>query len=460
MKVALYMRMSTDKQDNSIDSQKQVLVAYANSHNYKITKEYIDEGISGRLAKKRPAFLQMMEDSENNLYNIILIYDSSRFSRNLEEFIVYKSTLKRYGVLLISVTEPIVDDDTSIITDAMLGALNEMYSRKLSKSVKRGMTYKARQGIYQTPPPFGYTKVNNKMNIVKEEAEIVKKIYKMFIDIPTYYSIAVKLNELGITKKNNKPWSSTDISRILKNRGYIGEVHFNKQYYKGNYEPIIDIQTFNKVQQLISLKPKTVKRPSNTYKHWLSGIIKCYQCGGQMNYATEKKGTASYRCSNHRIGKCKYSNYITLNKLEDLIKFTLSDILQRKNLDNYSYFINSATTTEEILQLQKLLNKNLVKLDRCKKAYLDGIDTIEEYKNNKELLGTEKDKLIQQIESLKHLKSEKVNIEKFKNNIKELYLLITDKSFTLEQKSLGIRSVINKIVLNKHNKEFIVYYYL
>lgn len=460
MKVALYMRMSTDKQDNSIDSQKQVLVAYSNSQNYEIIKEYIDEGISGRLAKKRPAFLQMMEDSESKLFDIILIYDSSRFSRNLEEFIVYKSTLKRNGILLISVTEPNVDEDTSIITDAMLGALNEMYSRKLSKSVKRGMVYKAQQGIYQTPPPYGYIKKNDEMKIVEEEAEVIKKIYNMFIDIPTYHSIAVKLNALGITKRNNKLWSSTDISRILKNRGYIGEVCFNKQYYKGKHEPIIDIQTFNKVEQLINLKPKAVKRPSNTYKHWLSGIIKCYQCGGQMNYATEKKGSASYRCSNHRKGKCKYSNYISVNKLENLIKYALTDIFQRKNLDNYKYNINPVNLAEEILQLEKMLKKNLLKLERCKKAYSNGIDTIEEYKQNKELLLAEKTKILHQIESLKYSEDKKIDKDKFKNNIKELYLLITDQSFTLEQKSLALKSVINKIVINKDTKEFIVYYYL
>ena len=140
MKQAIaYMRMSTDKQEYSIDSQERLIKNYAKSHGFIIVDTYIDEGISGKLAEKRPAFLKMIDDSSSNKFDTVLIYDSSRFARNLEQSLVYKSVLKRNGVNLVSITEPVFDDDTSLITDALFGAMNEMYVRKLSKNVKRGI---------------------------------------------------------------------------------------------------------------------------------------------------------------------------------------------------------------------------------------------------------------------------------------------------------------------------------
>lgn len=122
-----YMRMSTDKQEYSLESQLRLIKEFACKNNYFLKDTYIDEGISGKTAQKRPAFLKMIEDSFFHSFDYILIYDSSRFARNLEESLVYKSILKKNGVCLISITEPALDDDISLITDALLGAMNEMY---------------------------------------------------------------------------------------------------------------------------------------------------------------------------------------------------------------------------------------------------------------------------------------------------------------------------------------------
>jgi DNA invertase Pin-like site-specific DNA recombinase len=176
--VSIYARRSTDKQDNSIESQTEVLNSYALSHNMMVVKKYLDEGISGRAAEKRPAFMQMIEDSAGGEFKAVLVYDSSRFARNLEESIVYKSALKRNGVELISITEPNMgDDDSALITDAMLGAINEMFSRKLSKAVERGMVYAAQSGRFQTNPPYGYSRCNGVGKIMPDEAEIVKLVF-------------------------------------------------------------------------------------------------------------------------------------------------------------------------------------------------------------------------------------------------------------------------------------------
>ena len=218
---ALYMRMSTDKQENSIASQERVLKDYAQKHSCKITESYIDEGISGRAAEKRPAFMRMIDDSGKGLFDVVLVYDSSRFARNLEESIVYKSLLKRNGVELISVTEPTLDDDSALISDAMLGALNEMYSRKLSRAVKRGMVDKAMQGKFLVPPPFGYAKENGKLVIIAEEAETVRKIFALYTEKQSYHAVAHELNDVNTKKRNAFGWYQRDIKRMLTNDSVI-----------------------------------------------------------------------------------------------------------------------------------------------------------------------------------------------------------------------------------------------
>lgn len=149
MKAAVtYMRMSTDRQEHSIDSQERLIKSYANQNNFAILHNYIDEGISGRNAEKRPQFLQMIDDSAKGEFQYVIIYDSSRFARNLEQSLVYKSILKKNGVELVSITEPVLDEDTSLITDALFGAMNEMYSRKLSKMLSAAWNRKPFAGNF------------------------------------------------------------------------------------------------------------------------------------------------------------------------------------------------------------------------------------------------------------------------------------------------------------------------
>ena len=165
---AVYMRMSTDKQEYSIDSQWRLLSDWASRNDYQIIKRYQDAGISAMESKldKRTDFLKMIEDSEQSEWRTVLIYDSSRFSRSLKDSIVYKSILKQNGVQLISITEPVLDEDVSLMVDALNGATNELYIRKLSKNVKRGLEQKALRGEIISQVPYGYRRSADKKKII------------------------------------------------------------------------------------------------------------------------------------------------------------------------------------------------------------------------------------------------------------------------------------------------------
>lgn len=461
MKTALYMRMSTDKQENSIASQKEVLERYAKMHHMKIVHEYVDEGISGRAAEKRPAFMQMIEDSDKDMFEAVLVYDSSRFARNLEESIVYKSALKKNNVELISATEPTLDEDSALITDAMLGALNEMYSRKLSKAVKRGMVYNAQNGNYQVPPPFGYKKEKGVMTIIDSEAEVIKKIYSLFIERPSWHSVAVRINATGRTTRKGAFWGSRDIKRILTNPAYIGYVTYAGETYKGNHSPIIDNGTYEKVQKLISEKPPTHKaRPEMLYKHWLSGILKCGHCGHAMSCLFPKRGSSFYRCHGHACGKCTHSNFVLVKDIEEIVLNSFKNLISSDKIDNYEIFIRCNNKKDEYSELQTALKKVKAKLERHKAAYANGVDSLEEYKENKDKCILEEKEINKRLNKLADTSIKEEDINKLKEDVKSVIDFLNDESKSIEEKSLAVKTIVQRVVYNREAGELAVYYFL
>ena len=183
---AAYIRVSTDDQlEFSLDAQIKALKDYAKRNDMIILNEHIyaDEGISGKRADKRPAFMKMIATSKKKPrpFDVILVHKFDRFARSREDSVVYKSMLKREsGIRVISITEQIEDDKFSVILEAMLEAMAEYYSLNLSDEVKKGMTEKATRGELQANPSFGYRAENNQLVIVEEEAKYVRFIFEKF----------------------------------------------------------------------------------------------------------------------------------------------------------------------------------------------------------------------------------------------------------------------------------------
>lgn len=461
-KTALYMRMSTDKQDSSIESQEKALLKYAKSNKLTIVEKYIDKGISGRSATSRPAFMEMIEDSSTNKFDTILIFDSSRFARNLEESIVYKAALKRNNVSLISITEPNISGDESLITDAMLGALNEMFSRKLSKNVKRGMVHKAEQGFYQVPPPFGYTKENNIMVIVETEAEIVKKIFELYISKPSFTMVSRTINSLDIKKRYGKAFNPRDIKRILQNIAYVGKLCYCNNIYDGKHEGIISMEDFKKVQKDIEINSKQRMKSPNRYSHYLSGLLYCEKCGSKLGYQKDSKGGNAhmFRCNGHRDGICEYSNLLAVKKHEELFLASINIFLNQtmEAQKNYAFYEINNSGNNKSQDLEKAILNIDKRLTRVKEAYEAGIDTLEEYKENKLKLMKEKKDISAEIKSLSKNENLQDKIEKLILQLKILEDFINDKNKTIEDKNFTVRKVINKIIFDKYEKKYIIYY--
>ena len=230
---ALYIRVSTDKQEElSPDAQKRLLLDYAKKNKIMIQQEHIfmENGISGRKADKRPEFQRMISlaKSKPTPFDTILVWKFSRFARNQEESIVYKSMLKKQcNIDVVSITEPLIDGPFGSLIERIIEWMDEYYSINLSGEVVRGMTEKAIRGGYQTTPPLGYKAVGGGKPFVvdPESAKYVEYIFDQYCNYhKDATKIARQLNDMGVRTRRGGLFEKRTISYILRNRFYIGEL--------------------------------------------------------------------------------------------------------------------------------------------------------------------------------------------------------------------------------------------
>ena len=156
---------------------------YADAHQILLPEKYIylDEGISGRHARTRPAFMRMISDAKEKPrpFDVILLWKFSRFARNRQDSILYKSMLrKECGIEVISITEQLSKDPTSILIEALLEAMDEYYSLNLAEEVRRGMNEKFSRGGVVSVPPFGYRMGDGRFVPDPEKASLIPQIFK------------------------------------------------------------------------------------------------------------------------------------------------------------------------------------------------------------------------------------------------------------------------------------------
>lgn len=480
-----YVRVSTGKQDElSPDSQAKLLKDYAKSHGYVVSKIFYEVGISGRKADKRPEFQKMigLAKASDHPADAILVWKYSRFARNQEESIVYKSLLKKkHNVDVISISEPLVDGPFGSLIERIIEWMDEYYSVRLSGEVTRGMREKAERGGYQARPPLGYKIVSHKEPpvIVPEEAEIVKLIFEKYVhDGMGLFEIARLLNSHNFKTSHGKEFERRSIEYILQNPTYCGMVRWNRTINEskeirpesewiiaeGEQPAIISKELFDKAQERYKreYRPRGA-RPASTYKHWLSGIVKCPACGRTMTACKIENNKQTYcyfRCYGYSKGKCAAKNSISSLKLEPAVLESIKSVLDTGKITYRKIEAKTEDTADLKTILEDQIKKIDVKLQRIKEAYMNGIDTMEEYKENKRIVQGEKDSLEKQ---LSELKEEKISTKNEDNDmlmrVKNVYDILSSDSVDATTKNEVLRSVVEKIVYDREEDELKVYYY-
>lgn len=475
-RAAAYIRVSTDDQtEYSPDAQKKALQKFADSNNMVLLDNhiYIDEGISGRKAEKRPAFMQMITNakSKHKPFDVILVHKFDRFARNREDSVVYKSLLrKQCGIKVISITENIEDDKISLLVEPMLEALAEYYSVNLSEEVKKGMTEKATRGEYQTVAPYGYKWIDGNLTVLEDESKHIEYIFAQFLNGTPIMQIARNLTELGVRTHRGNAFENRTIEYILNNPVYCGYSRWtptgkirrdfnnkNSIIAKGSHKAIIQEDVFKKVQTKLSTIKSTrskKSRPATEYKHYLSGIVRCGACGSTLSYMGKMN---SLQCWKYNHALCKISHSISIKKIEQALEIELKSIINSDNLCEYVQNISCVScASDELAILTNKLNNQKKRLSRLKVAYLDGVFSLDDFKAEKEDI----EKNIKEIENdIAEKSSKKIDMDIFRNRISNVYDILHDESYSDIDKNSALKSVIEKIVFNKSTQELEFYYF-
>lgn len=466
MKVAAaYIRVSTEDQiEFSPDSQLEKIKLYAERNQILLPKEFIflDEGISGRNASKRPAFNKMigLAKRKPKPFDVILVWKYSRFARNREDSVVYKSMLRKdLNIDVVSISEDVGDDKMSILFEAMIEAMDEYYSINLAEEVKRGMTEKAKRGGVLSIPAFGYKVENNEFVIIPEEAEVIRKVFNDYAGGKGFLSIAKALNAMGVrTHRGNKIENRT-VEYWLNNAVYIGKTRWNpdgklsRNYTAdtaiisdGTHTPIIDMETWGKVQEKMKEQKAKFRKYYNPDRkdlsHWLSGIVRCEKCGALLS----NQG-GFFGCSNRSRGTCKGVGYIKSDKLDGIIFNTLSEII----LPNVEFEFAEPesdvqpNSNDDSIIISTQIQRLEIRLERIKLAYEDGVDTLEEYKANKKSILPEIDDLKKTLEKNRK-KVPEGKVEICKKNLRRLADILQDANISNTEKNKVARSIFKEII--------------
>ncbi len=406
--IAGYCRISVDdeldRDNTSIENQKSIIKDYVERHfpGSRLTF-YEDRDKSGYTFEERPGYQQMRPKLLSNKYDILIVKDFSRFSRRNSKGLVELEDLKDAGLRIISIGDsidyPTYDDWTAIQFRFLV---NEMPVTDASKKVKSVINRRQADGKWICALPYGYVFINKKAmtyRIEESEAEVVREIFRLYIDGFGYKKIAEYLTDKKIPtprmserarkeaagedykNKVKTNWSIASIQGILQNDFYIGTLRQGKytrkkingkdikkdvsdhKVFPNAHEAIVDEKTFLLAQQMMKTRTTNHYRGQRKYDNFYSGIMECGDCGSPMFPMSRKDLKEAYRCGayhQHGIKACS-SHHIRVETLNELVKFYLSQVrddstemLERiqKNIDNEAEALKENQDTVEILTKQ------------------------------------------------------------------------------------------------------------
>lgn len=427
-RVAGYARVSTDsdEQFTSYEAQVDYYTNYISQRtDWIFAGMYADEGISGTNTKNRDGFNNMINDALSGKIDLIITKSVSRFARNTVDSLTTVRKLKDAGVEVYFEKENIwTFDSKGELLITIMSSLAQEESRSISENVTWGHRKRFADGKVSIPYGnfLGYDKgPDGNLMINKEEAKIVKKIYKYYLEGNSFYKIAKKLTSEGIlTVQGKKKWSAGPVKNVLTNEKYKGDALLQKsftvnfltkekkinegeipQYYvEKNHEPIIEPEVWDFVQELIKNTPK------NKNDIFSSKIV-CGCCGSFYGaktwHSNSKYKRTIWRCNNKYSKKgnpCK-----TPHLYEEDIKKAFIDSVN-KLVFNKGHIIDDLKLLEDIFdttELNKALEDSVKKMNALKekieklidensKVSSDQIEYAKKYEKLVNKFNTEKEK--------------------------------------------------------------------
>ena len=461
MKAAIYCRLSDEDRDKlsgqddsaSIQNQKNMLIKHAIRSDWEIFRIYSDDDYSGA-DRNRPEFNCMIQDAKDRKFDIVLCKSQSRFTRELELVEKYIHTLfPVWGIRFFSLVDNADTEDKGNKKSRQINALvNEWYLEEVSDNIKTVLTNRRKLGYHiGSFAPYGYMKdpyEKGHLIIDSEAAAVVREIFALYLQGNGKHAIARILNERRIpnpteykrqhgqvrnkSQKNSGLWAYSTITNILTNEVYLGHMIQGKSgvvFYKNQekvtypeeqwiivkntHDPIMDLNTWNKVQSMIA-----AKAPENSYgrdEGIFARKVRCLSCGYGMHSVKNGK-KRGFKCVRHALShEFCVGGYISLHKLERIVLEQLNvmsgelldEELLKKGIDFFpDVELLKNTLVKDISKLERRIESNQ---GRMKELYFQKLrnqicesDYIESMRNN----STEKAAIERRINEMKSQLSE------------------------------------------------------
>lgn len=481
--IAIYARVSTEAQASegfSIPAQldncrRAALLRYGDDIDI---IEYVDEGISAKTIDARPDLRKLIHDVNEGRIDAVVTWKISRLSRTLRDAITLAEFFKKHKANFISASEGFdLDTPMGRLLFTILATLAEHERLQLSENVTLGMNRRAQEGEWNGGKVLGYTSnIYGRLEVVDDEAQIVRLIYDKYLEGFGLKKIAVYLNSRGYLTKKSNQFDIGGISRILKNPLYKGWVRFgyHRNWFedrrkgksdspittKGQHQAIIDEESWDKVQQILKARNNGLsRRYSGRYP--LTGLIKCPSCGTGMIAVpgAKLKNGEKQRYYGCQLFKNKHqcnSNLIRSDKVEDQVWARFDAIISKPGvIQAVTEQINSqiAEQAQEHTQDNSRLRRQLSELTAAKKRLISGLtqgvlsleDISSEMKSLKEM--------IRELESqLEETKKPRVPMQFVSPNQVGQYLKHFEslvKQLTGDELKDLLHSAIEAIVLNE-----------
>jgi len=424
-KALIYCRVSTEEQTkgghHSLSAQRNICYKFAKDKEFRIAKVYEDAGKSASNTNRPELQDMLIRCEKDESIDYILVQDTDRLARNVNDHSAIKALLEKYKVTLISVSQPIIDQSAEgNMIDNIIASVNQYQLDLTKRKTRKGLEEKVRKGGWPRLAPVGYKNVSDKLGNKTVEIDPVKgplviEAYKMYAT--GNYSamkVAKKLYPKGLTSQKGKMLANSKIIDLLKNRFLIGEINWSGIRTSGTHQPLIDEQTYNQVQAIMADHNHHVSR---AYKHsyLLSGYLHCSVCGsgftGETHVAKNKK---YYRCS---------------RKIDHYGEHTQTHELEKQVLDRFQEvqfspcFINKV-----IFNVKKLFKEKRKDIDKQKKVLyakkksletkrdvaeeklFNGVISDEDFGRNKNKLRAELEAVQDKIDELDQIRDIKVDV--------------------------------------------------
>lgn len=278
----------------TLSRHQNILLELAKKQKLNLVKIY-REIVSGDSIAARPQMQSLLADITDGKYAGVLVVEVERLARGdtIDQGIVAQA-FRESSTKIVTPTKT-YDPDNEF--DEEYFEFSLFMSRREYKTIKRrmqaGRLASIKEGNYiSTIAPYGYRKINpepkvHTLEIIPEEAEIIKLIYKLYLNGHGAKYIANELNRMGISPKKSQYWEPPSIKKILSNPLYCGKVGWKTKsngdtLYKGLHEPIISEETFNSVQQKKKTNPAAQLHQNDMLLNYYHGIMYCKNCGHQM----------------------------------------------------------------------------------------------------------------------------------------------------------------------------------